>query len=145
MTWHQDLSKYSYGPTVPAGQVALSVGWLEHGHDFPTGEVPQEFVDELAKLCAQYGYARTRGWHECDLPHGNDELEYPCRIPVNGERVPLGSAEVRVATDSGTVLAAPNLIWHYVTYHRYLPPEEFIRAVLEHRPAPPEYNPWSTN
>lgn len=137
MTWYPDLSEYAYLPeTVPPGQKILNVGWLDGEHEFPTGDVPQEFADKLAQICAKEHYASTRGWHDCDLPHDNGELEYPFTIEVDGETVPLGSAEIRVVADDGTVLAAPNLIWHYVSGHEYRPPEEFVAAVLAQRLAP---------
>lgn len=31
----------------------------------------------------------------------------------------------------GTLFAAPDFIYHYVEVHGYLPPESFIRAVME--------------
>jgi len=43
----------------------------------------------------------------------------------------LGSAEIRVVGQDGTVYAAPDLIYHYVVVHDYRPPEEFIQAVME--------------
>jgi hypothetical protein len=128
MTWYPDLSQYSYAPeSIPPGQTILNVGWLGSGHDFPTGDSPGGFLDTLAD-----GHARTRGWHGCNLPHA-EQLEYPCTIEVDGNQVPLGSAEVRVISEDGTVLSAPNLVWHYIDYHQYLPPAEFVEAVLAHR------------
>ena len=41
----------------------------------------------------------------------------------------LGSAEIRVEI-GGHWLAAPDLVYHYVTDHAYLPPIEFIDAVI---------------
>lgn len=136
MTWYPDLSEYTYLPeAIPAGKTILNVGWLGAGHDFPTGEVPQEFIEILAELSATYGYARTRGWQSCELAHP-DEVGYPITVEVDGDEIPLGSAEIRVTTEGGTMLAAPNLILHYITDHHYRPPEEFIKAVLERRMAP---------
>ena len=61
------------------------------------------------------------------MRRGNDELW-------------LGSAEIRVFSNEGVTYAAPNLIYHYIVDHHYLPPEEFIRAVLEGPlPDSPEY------
>ncbi len=39
----------------------------------------------------------------------------------------LGHAEVRIPVRPGTMYAAPTLIWHYITTHRYRPPDDFIR------------------
>jgi len=141
MTWFPDLSQYTYmqdsylRELTPEGQdtqVKLNVGWLDSGHDFPVGEPPAGFLDDLAQLCATNAHARTRGWHRCNLPH-EQQLEYPFTIKVDGNQIPLGSAEIRVSSADGTMLTAPNLVWHYVDYHRYLPPPEFVEAVLARR------------
>lgn len=116
----------------------MTVGWLDAEHQFPTGDVPQEFIDELAQLSATSGYARTRGWQSCELPHPDGDIDYPITVEIGSDKIPLGDAEVRVIAEDGTVLAAPNLIWHYVTAHHYRPPETFIEAVLERRLAPSE-------
>lgn len=137
MTWHHsDLSEYKITPeSAPEGTAVLAVGWLDREHDFPTGDVPQEFIDTLAELCASYGYVRMRGWEACELDHP-DGVVHPIIIEINGKETRLGNAEIRVATEDGTILAAPNLVYHYVTAHHYRPPEEFIQAVLNRRMAP---------
>lgn len=141
MSWFADLSTYTYLPeTLPPGREVLTVGWLEPEYPFPTGEVPKEFADELTLICATKSYAQTRGFHDCGLPHGDDESEELFSITLGGERKLLGSAEVRVLAESGAILAAPDLVWHYVNYHHYLPPQDFIDAVLARRPGPPDYN-----
>lgn len=38
--------------------------------------------------------------------------------------------EIRVLAKTGQWYAAPTLVHHYVTWHNYLPPQEFIDAVL---------------
>jgi len=51
--------------------------------------------------------------------------------------LPLGSAQIFVFGERGKIYVAPNMIYHYVTAHRYKPPEEFICA-LKHGPCPPD-------
>lgn len=146
MAWFADLSPYTYLPeAVPPDQPVLTVGWLAPEHEFPVGAVSKEFTDKFADICATQGfYARTRGFHDCELPHDHGEPKELFTIAKTGERVELGNAEVRVTAESGAILAAPNLIWHYVDYHHYLPPQEFIEAVLAGRPGPPDYNAYSS-
>ncbi len=48
----------------------------------------------------------------------------------DGKWILLGAAEIRVLSRMGTVYAAPNLIYHYVSAHGYKPPEEFLDAAL---------------
>lgn len=143
MTWYPDLSEYTYLPdSAPEGKTILAVGWLDGEHDFPTGDVPQEFIDNVAEQAATYGYAKMRGWHGCEIPHPN-EVDYPITAVIDGKEVTLGDAEIRVTTENGTILTAPNLIYHYITVHHYRPPEEFIQAVLQRRMLPPEGPPIS--
>lgn len=146
MTWYADLSEYEYFPeTVPADHRGLNVGWLDPGHDFPTGDAPEDFVEELGTLCAGHYYGQARGFHGCAFPHENGDVDQSLSgltVTINGEQIALGSAEVRVAGEDTAILIAPNLVWHYVTYHRYLPPGEFIEAVLARRPGTLEVNPW---
>lgn len=52
----------------------------------------------------------------------------------------LGSAEIDVVGDQ-QVLAAPDLIVHYVVDHSYQPPEQFVRAVEEATSSMPT-QPW---
>ena len=57
-----------------------------------------------------------------------------------GKTLRLGFAEIRAFSDDGKVYAAPNLMFHYIVDHSYLPPSEFIDAVLKGpRPSHPSY------
>jgi hypothetical protein len=144
MTWYPDLSPYIYLQEhrerhglehIPAGQVILNVGWLESGHDFPVGDPPPGFVDALAELCIGHPQALTRGWQNC-LFCTDEEYEYPSTFNIDGEKHGIGHGEVRVISKGGPTLSAPDLVLHYVDRHRYLPPAEFIEAVLARRIAP---------
>lgn len=44
----------------------------------------------------------------------------------------FGHTEIRIPTGTGTMFAAPSLLWHYVTNHRYRPPDEVIEAVKKY-------------
>jgi hypothetical protein len=130
MTYYADLTSYSYLPeTLSEGTTALNVGWLDDAHPFPTGEPPEHFVQRLGALCVEHPVARTRGMHWCELC-SEEQADYPVVEHLEGTAVPLGSAEIRVADAAGIVLAAPDLVCHYVIEHAYLPPEAFIEAVL---------------
>lgn len=158
MAYYSDLSPYTYFPdTAPASVVVLNVGWLEPEHAYTQGEVPQDFVEALGHLCLHHPSIRARGWHNCrlappvsggarcvtrsneTLPSGKLALPPPLKVEIEGMSVSLGSAEVRVVTREGNWLAAPNLVYHYVTHHGYRPPREFIEAVLARRIAPTFY------
>jgi hypothetical protein len=51
------------------------------------------------------------------------------RATRDGETMILGSAEIRVFGAGAIVYACPNLIFHYVTEHSYLPPRSFLDAL----------------
>jgi hypothetical protein len=130
MTYYADLTPYSYLPeAVPEGTTVLNIGWLDGEHPFPTGQPPERFAERLGVLCAEHPVVRTRGAHWCELCT-EEEADYPVVEDVDGTAVALGSAEIRVADPAGVVLAAPDLVYHYVIKHGYLPPEPFIEAVL---------------
>jgi hypothetical protein len=132
-----DLSPYSYLPeTVPPGAAVRNVGWLGPDSVFPRGASAKEFTDALLELCTRHASARTRGWHSCELEHEEGQIPYPFMVRAGAEPVPLGGAEVRVLSEDGGWLAAPDLVYHYVVDHDYLPPREFVAGVLEGRVAP---------
>jgi hypothetical protein len=137
MASYADLSPYSYlAETVPVGVVLRNVGWLGPGVEFSRGESTKEFTDALRELCVHHASARTRGWHACELDHDGTSLPYPLTLQTGDAAHPLGGAEVRVVSQDGDWLAAPDLVYHYVTDHDYLPPQEFVDAVMERRTAP---------
>ncbi|WP_394844963.1 hypothetical protein LZC95_48920 [Pendulispora brunnea] len=117
--WFEDLTPYTYGQAKSTSPSTLNVGWLERGQDYPAGEVPAAFSGRLAQLVEHARTQATRGMHRCDLcPSGENEQH------------PQGQAEIRAVGADGTPFAAPSLIHHYVTVHRYQPPVVFIAAVM---------------
>jgi hypothetical protein len=135
VTYFADLTPYTYWSTVtdvagedPGAAPArmLNVGWLSAGEPFPTGEPPPGLVDNLLRRATRPVHV-TRGVHLCEL------CEHPIRgapLPLDGELVYAGNAEIHVSGADATVYAAPTLIGHYVVEHRYLPPEQFVDAAL---------------
>lgn len=124
------MTEYDYSSAVPPGVLALNVGWLGPEVEFPQGEPPEEFVPALTELCARHSCNRMRGWQRCQLEHPAGETEHPLRFDYDAKRVAMGDAEVRVTSQDGRLLIAPNLVLHYVTEHKYLPPREFIESVI---------------
>lgn len=130
MTYYPDGSPYAFLPEQEDG--AVNVGWLDASQPYPTGAVPAEFVERLYELC-RHPVNRTRGFHWCNLcpPPDDSSKRWTAELPGPGGPYPLGSGEIRVRATGGTRYAAPDLVVHYVTEHRYRPPGEFIAAVLE--------------
>lgn len=137
MSRQPDLAPYTYLPqTVPPGVTARAVGWLSAWRPWRRGPVPEVFTEALGELVRDEPRARTRGAHRCGRCRASGPTGLP--VEIGGRRVLLGSAEVRVIAASGEWLIAPDLVYHYVTAHRYQPPEEFVEAVTARRVAPPE-------
>ncbi|MEJ7786715.1 MAG: hypothetical protein WKF96_18085 [Solirubrobacteraceae bacterium] len=62
-------------------------------------------------------------------PTGPSQVRMQCGLrPVR-----LRNGEIRVTGEDGTVYAAPTMIAHYVAEHDYLPPQEFVDALLPAR------------
>jgi hypothetical protein len=116
-----DLAEYDYvGGRVPG---LLCVGWLAAGQSFATGKTPEAFRVALAVLCETRAVTGTWGHHACEFcPGASWHDRYYC---ING------TGEIRVRSKTGTRYAAPRLIMHYVEAHDYLPPADFIAAVME--------------
>ncbi|MEW6206883.1 MAG: hypothetical protein AB1631_00845 [Acidobacteriota bacterium] len=70
------------------------------------------------------GSVRSQGFATTLAPEG------PTRIYRHGRAIGFGSGEIRVRGRGRIRYAAPTLIYHYIETHRYLPPQEFIEAVL---------------
>jgi hypothetical protein len=95
---------------------ALHVGWLEPTEEKPTiGSPPDGFLDMLKRICVYKNNAQAhRGFHCCPF----------CEQAV-------GSTAFVISSVSGDVqYYFPVLIVHYVSEHGYLPPKEFIEAVM---------------
>lgn len=92
----------------------LNVGWLDSSQLFCTGTTTSEFRDKLKILC-QNPILLHRGFHVCQF----------CRKAT-------GNGQIRVANSyNNRIYAAPALIHHYVVAHHYLPPDEFVHAVVD--------------
>ena len=130
MAHFEDLSDYVYAPgLVRPGTKA--VGWLERGHAFPT-MTPNDAILDLLWLYCSVSVAQTRGGHDCEFcPIGSARY-----FERNGQRLVLGTSEIRVFSRDGRIYAAPTLIYHYAAVHHYKPPDEFLRSLRE-GPRPP--------
>jgi hypothetical protein len=124
-----DLTPYEYGYETPRRNV-LNVGWLARGHVFPKGEVPDHFVSALRRLAASPENL-FRGYHACEFCP-----DPPILVGPTGRRIDnppgetMGNGEIRIAGSRGRIYVAPVLVAHYVQAHNYLPPADFIRAVM---------------
>lgn len=122
MTWFADMSPYEYSTD---GGEPLNIGWLDPGHEFQRGSVEERHLDMVWLLC-RVTVLDTRGIHKCELCSLED---VPCTYAHRDERRLLGTGEIRVFSPSGETFAAPDLIYHYMRDHHYLPPSAFLMAL----------------
>jgi hypothetical protein len=133
----EDLSDYTYclaGATSKA-RPAKNIGWLGPSSEFEVSPPNPHLTRVLWDHCL-VSINPARGIHACHLckPMSRSDAER------DGTWIVLGAAEIRVFSRTGTVYAAPNLIYHYVSVHGYAPPEEFVHAAFNGiAPASDEY------
>lgn len=116
MTYIPDLSEDGY---IDSGPYVRAVGWLDDKHEFPTGKSPRRFVrklDEIVKLAdaskQALGWLYFLGIHTCEM----------CKNSHSAQEIGIPADEL--------LYIAPAMIFHYVEEHQYLPPRQFIKAVL---------------
>lgn len=102
----------------------VNIGWLGASHDFDQMDPDEKLLDLVWDYC-KISVAQYRGIHGCEYCH-------PRRSDVgqrHGEMRLLGSAEIRVFSDTDAIYAAPDLLFHYMAVHLYKPPDQFISAL----------------
>ena len=117
MTWIADLSPCDYfGPEF--AEYLTAVAWLADGHSIPTGAVDQTVYERLVE------FARDP-WHPPALPIAIGV--HQCELCLYDR--PGGTRNLFIPSES-TLYVCPELIVHYMSAHRYRPPEAFCDAVL---------------
>ena len=118
MSYYEDLSPYNYHHH---SKKELNVGWLEKDFPFEKGEVPAGFLDKL-KLIAEHTVFHTRGFQLCGF----------CKEQIVEGKIKCATSsnEIRVIGPDGSVYASPYMVVHYIEDHGYLPPQQFIDAVM---------------
>ena len=110
---------------LPQGLQLFAVGWLEES-DFPTGTLPDEFVEALiAAYPSKIVPDGTRGWHTCTLC--GVELH---EVEWKGKKIDVPGHGHFLVRYGNAVYMAPALILHYMLDHHYRPPQIFIDAVI---------------
>jgi hypothetical protein len=112
MSYYEDLTPYNYHHY---SERELNVGWLQKDQPFSQGETPVGFLEALRVYGErEHIIFQTKGFHRCEF----------CEENANS------SNEIRVVSKNGILYAAPKMIIHYIEAHKYLPPQEFIDAVM---------------
>lgn len=108
-----DLSLTVYAPELHRGVETRSVGWL--GDTVPsTGALPLNAIEALRTLFAKTLHDDgDMGEHECQI----------CQRYAGRGEIWLEHGDFRYV--------APAMILHYCEMHCYLPPKEFVDALLQ--------------
>ena len=100
------------------GPSVRPIGYLYHGDNFSTGETTTAHFDELKTIINNdvnpIGVA-SGGIHQCNL----------CQFDG-----PIGKSIDIWIPHGSTMFVCPSLITHYIAAHRFLPPSDFLDAVL---------------
>lgn len=121
-----DVFRYHNGPFEPKNWAVplIAVGWLEHPQSFTTGNVTSSVISKLKGMVEQtrlaYSQYTFRGGKSCSF----------CLFAGLSDPGPIWSQENIFVPGTGVVYVAPGGIVHYVEAHSYLPPREFVEAVL---------------
>jgi hypothetical protein len=124
MAHYDDFTEYCYGGGAYYVPGTVNIGWLGASLNFEQMEPNEDVLDLVWDYC-KISVAQYRGIHQCEFcaTTRSDVAER------HGEMRLLGSAEIRVFSETGTIYAAPDLLYHYMATHRYKPPDLFISAL----------------
>lgn len=105
-SYYEDLTPYTYSRN---RHNELNIGWLDNKHDFEKGEVPDGLLERLE--CAEE-VDRHKGSHSCEICGG------------------AHSSTVKIVYGKDKSYKFPQMITHYISEHKYRPPQEFIDLVM---------------
>jgi hypothetical protein len=135
--WEKPLMSHIPDMKAVGGRM-VAVGWLHPTHPYPRGTAPTEFVTRLAEFARNWGnsidalnWGAAGGFHECEF----------CTKPLPSRRFGNDLASGTFGVPAGDrIFYCPEMISHYVVEHGYLPPAEFVSAVVACPvPGTPEY------
>src|SRR6266850_6579233 len=132
-----DLTPYGYY-VESDDPSALNVGWLDAAHEFTKGTPPPGFLERL-RILSRTRVKQMRGFEVCPfcpelhslLKPGNWSEQDRTLYHSCFEDGRFSSAEIRVSGQDGRIYASPIMVLHHVEAHGYLPPEDFVEAVMQ--------------
>ncbi len=98
----------------------VAVGYLEFLEPFEKGEVSANFLTKLKVLWNEGSTLGSLGFHECEFCI--DELIFP--------RGQSSSEKELVDRENKIKYLFPEMIFHYITEHKFKPCDEFIEFVM---------------
>ena len=113
MNYYEDGTYYS----LQHFENAKNIGWLDLESNFNKGKVLENVIENL--------------WKFLDYPVNVIRTNNKKIITLNNKSKILGFSEIRVPNkDFSKVYACPDMIVYYIQKLNYLPPEEFLDAIL---------------
>ena len=99
----------------------VAIGYLSMDEDFEKGEVSANFLSKLKLLWNEGGSTMSLGFHECEfcIDEGNYE-----------ERGKSSSEKILIDRENKIKYIFPEMIFHYITEHKFKPANEFIEFVM---------------
>jgi len=92
----------------------VAVGYLSIDEEFEKGEVPTSFLTKLKVLWREGMTLATAGHHTCEF----------CNIATSSSEKTLIDRENKIK------YIFPEMIFHYITEHKFKPSNEFIEFVI---------------
>ena len=116
--WNKEL--LGYGRPIEEFKF-VAIGYLSIDEEFEKGEVSTSFLTKLKVLWDEGGTTGALGHHECEFCI--DEGNYEKRGMSNEEKV-------LVDKENKIKYQFPEMIFHYITEHKFKPSNEFIEFVM---------------
>lgn len=123
---YDDLTPYSHLIEPFFFEHVLNIGWIYPKKKFGLGRVPSSNFDCLINIAfGDYSLkaivepARSLPW--CPICEAEVEIERSGRL--------LCDSEIWIPGD-GRIYSSPITVIHYIEKHNYLPPKEFLNAVV---------------
>lgn len=99
----------------------VAIGYLDSSEPFEKGEVSTSFLSKLKLLWNEGGSIMSLGFHECTLCEGGYGT---------GERATSSSEKTLTDRENKIRYVFPEMIFHYITVHKFKPSNEFIEFVM---------------
>ncbi|MQA18806.1 DUF7919 family protein [Rugamonas rivuli] len=125
MNYFKDLTNYTHQISPYEMRDVKNVGWLNIGEKFSVGEVPSELILKLKILASGRVALKPLVEPIREMPF----CEVCGSVELKGEGGKfLPNAELWIPSGN-CIYASPIIIIHFIEFHNYFPPLEFISAI----------------
>jgi hypothetical protein len=139
--YYEDLTEYSYSKfpaklrakyDIADDVIFYNVGWLDVSVEYKKGFVGEAFLTKFIEYLDKNTANMMRGVHDCQFCERDNpdfDVEERILLSVDGSVFAFGCKEVFVFGEK-CVYLCPDMIFHYMKEHAYVPPDVFIEAVV---------------